>query len=33
VEVGGRLGYDLVLGTAWFADLSLVKIGKAPPRR
>jgi len=35
VEVGGRLGYwsDGVIGTAWFADLSLVKIGKAPPRR
>jgi hypothetical protein len=33
VEVGGRLGYDPVVGTAWFADLSLVKIGKAPPRR
>jgi len=35
VEVGGRLGFwnDGVVGTAWFADLSLVKIGKAPPRR
>lgn len=35
VEVGGRLGFwsDPVIGTAWFADLSLVKIGKAPPRR
>ncbi|MEP6670082.1 MAG: carbohydrate binding domain-containing protein [Chthoniobacter sp.] len=35
VEVGARLGYwsDGVIGTAWFADLSLVKIGKAPPRR
>ena len=35
VEVGGRLGFwgDAVTGTAWFADFSLVKIGKAPPRR
>jgi hypothetical protein len=35
VEVGGRLGFwsDTVTGTAWFADFSLVKIGKAPPRR
>jgi hypothetical protein len=31
VQVGGSL--DLVTGTAWFADLSMVKIGKAPPRR
>jgi hypothetical protein len=35
IEVGGRLGFwsDGAVGTAWFADLSLVKIGKAPPRR
>jgi hypothetical protein len=33
VEIGGRLGYDLVTGTAWFAEMSMVKIGKAPPRR
>jgi hypothetical protein len=35
IEVGGRLGFwgDGVTGTAWFSDLSLVKIGKAPPRR
>jgi len=35
VEVGARLGFwsDGVIGTAWFADLKLVKIGKAPPRR
>ncbi|MDB6140836.1 MAG: glycosyl transferase family protein, partial [Verrucomicrobiaceae bacterium] len=32
IEVGARLGYysDLVTGTAWFADLSLVEVGKAP---
>jgi hypothetical protein len=33
IDVGGRLGYDNVTGTAWFAELSLVKVGKAPPRR
>lgn len=35
VEVGGRLGFwsDGCTGTAWFTDFSLVKIGKAPPRR
>jgi hypothetical protein len=35
VEVGGRLGFwsDGAIGTAWFTDFSLVKIGKAPPRR
>jgi len=31
VQVGGNL--TSVTGTAWFADLSMVKIGKAPPRR
>jgi len=33
IDVGARLGYDLVTGTAWFADLTMVKLGKAPPRR
>jgi hypothetical protein len=31
VRVGAAL--DSVTGTVWFADLSMVKIGKAPPRR
>ena len=35
VEIGGRLGFwsDACAGTAWFADFTLVKIGKAPPRK
>jgi hypothetical protein len=33
VEVGGGCLDGPVAGTAWFAELSLVKIGKAPPRR
>ena len=35
VEVGGRLGFwsDACTGTAWFANFTLVKIGKAPPRK
>lgn len=35
IELGARLGFfsNLTTGTAWFADLSVVKIGKAPPRR
>ena len=34
-EVGGRLGFwsDGAKGTAWFADFTLVKLAKAPPRR
>lgn len=35
VEVCARLGYlsAPVTGTAWFSDITLTKIGKAPPRR
>lgn len=35
IEIGTRLGFFSapVTGTAWYADISLVKIGKAPPRR
>jgi hypothetical protein len=32
IEIGARLGHysALVTGTAWFADMSLVELGKAP---
>jgi Carbohydrate binding domain len=35
VEVCARLGYISapVTGTAWFSDIKLTRIGKAPPRR
>jgi hypothetical protein len=35
VEICARLGYISapVTGTAWFSDITLTKIGKAPPRR
>ena len=32
IEIGARLGHysALVTGTAWFADMSLVELGRAP---
>ena len=35
IGIGARLGFfsTPVIGTAWYSDISLTKLGKASPRR